>query len=86
MPEQALQHTTVSSRSYKPVLRLSLAFLVAIVGLGGLLSRFLGSSGHSRGIDMAWRSSGATNAALVGNLLDNGLITTDRVKQAMLGV
>lgn len=35
---------------------------------------------------MAWRSSGATNAALIANLLENGLITTERVKQAMLGV
>jgi protein-L-isoaspartate(D-aspartate) O-methyltransferase len=35
---------------------------------------------------MAWRSSGPTNAALIGNLASNGLITTDRVKQAMLAV
>ncbi|KAF2176398.1 protein-L-isoaspartate O-methyltransferase [Zopfia rhizophila CBS 207.26] len=35
---------------------------------------------------MAWRSSGATNAALVKNLADNGLIKSDRVKEAMLKV
>ncbi|KAF2737930.1 protein-L-isoaspartate O-methyltransferase [Polyplosphaeria fusca] len=35
---------------------------------------------------MAWRSSGATNAALIANLEQNGLIDTDRVKQAMLKV
>ncbi|KAA6408885.1 MAG: L-isoaspartate O-methyltransferase [Lasallia pustulata] len=35
---------------------------------------------------MAWRSSGASNAALITNLAGNGLITTERVKKAMLGV
>lgn len=35
---------------------------------------------------MAWRSSGATNEALIENLARNGLITQPRVKQAMLSV
>ncbi|KAK5707445.1 hypothetical protein LTR17_020682 [Elasticomyces elasticus] len=35
---------------------------------------------------MAWRSSGATNEALIENLARNGLIKQDRVKKAMLGV
>jgi len=35
---------------------------------------------------MAWRSSGATNEALVENLARHGLITQERVKKAMLGV
>jgi hypothetical protein len=35
---------------------------------------------------MAWRSSGATNKALVNNLQRNGVIENDRVSQAMLGV
>ncbi|KAK4905637.1 hypothetical protein LTR49_025075 [Elasticomyces elasticus] len=35
---------------------------------------------------MAWRSSGATNEALVENLARNGLIKQERVKKAMLGV
>ncbi|KAF2169623.1 hypothetical protein M409DRAFT_64697 [Zasmidium cellare ATCC 36951] len=35
---------------------------------------------------MAWRSSGATNEALIGNLSQNGLITSERVKNAMKGV
>lgn len=35
---------------------------------------------------MAWRSSGNTNAELVENLYKNGLITSERVKVAMLGV
>lgn len=35
---------------------------------------------------MAWRSSGATNEALIENLAQNGLITSERVKKAMLGV
>ena len=35
---------------------------------------------------MAWRSSGATNAALIQNLANNGLITSDRVKTAMMNV
>ncbi|KAI4154218.1 MAG: hypothetical protein LQ340_001809 [Diploschistes diacapsis] len=33
---------------------------------------------------MAWRSSGSSNAALIANLASNGLIHSDRVKQAML--
>lgn len=35
---------------------------------------------------MAWMSGGSSNAALIKNLADNGLITSERVKQAMLGV
>lgn len=35
---------------------------------------------------MAWRSSGSTNATLVANLTSNGLIKSERVKQAMLSV
>ncbi|KAF2869103.1 protein-L-isoaspartate O-methyltransferas-like protein [Massariosphaeria phaeospora] len=35
---------------------------------------------------MAWRSSGATNEALVTNLKRHGLIESDRVKDAMLKV
>jgi protein-L-isoaspartate(D-aspartate) O-methyltransferase len=32
---------------------------------------------------MAWRSHGSTNESLVDCLAENGLITSDRVKQAM---
>ena len=35
---------------------------------------------------MAWRSSGSSNAALIANLAANGLIKSDRVKQAMTNV
>ncbi|CAK4033616.1 -L-isoaspartate O-methyltransferase [Lecanosticta acicola] len=35
---------------------------------------------------MAWRSSGATNAALIDNLYAHGLITSDRVRNAMKSV
>lgn len=35
---------------------------------------------------MAWRSSGASNEALIDNLAENGLITSERVKDAMKGV
>ncbi|PNS21393.1 Protein-L-isoaspartate O-methyltransferase [Sphaceloma murrayae] len=35
---------------------------------------------------MAWRCSGATNSELIRNLFDNGLITSDRVKRAMMAV
>ncbi|KAK5699933.1 hypothetical protein LTR97_006067 [Elasticomyces elasticus] len=35
---------------------------------------------------MAWRSSGATNEALIENLARNGLIKQERVKKAMVGV
>jgi len=41
---------------------------------------------QQQGISMAWRSSGGTNEALVENLSQNSLITTERVKKAMLGV
>ena len=71
------------------IIRLLPAFTflaIAILGLASLFDRFFGNGGPSSGLDMAWRSSGATNAALVANLLENGLITTERVKQAMLGV
>ena len=36
--------------------------------------------------DMAWRSSGSSNAALIANLAGNGLIQSERVKSAMLRV
>ncbi|GAB7337366.1 hypothetical protein MBLNU457_g2714t1 [Dothideomycetes sp. NU457] len=35
---------------------------------------------------MAWRSSGSSNEALIENLSRNGLITSERVKKAMLSV
>ena len=35
---------------------------------------------------MAWRSSGPSNEALIENLSRNGLITSERVKNAMLSV
>ncbi|KAF2660699.1 protein-L-isoaspartate O-methyltransferase [Lophiostoma macrostomum CBS 122681] len=35
---------------------------------------------------MAWRSSGASNTALVNNLAQNGLIKSERVKEAMLKI
>ena len=35
---------------------------------------------------MAWMSTGSTNAALIKNLTSNGLITSERVKNAMLAV
>ncbi|KAI4244873.1 MAG: hypothetical protein L6R40_002779 [Gallowayella cf. fulva] len=35
---------------------------------------------------MAWMSSGSSNAALINNLKSHGLITSERVAQAMLGV
>ena len=36
--------------------------------------------------NMAWRSSASTNAALIANLVNNGLIHSGRVKEAMLKV
>lgn len=35
---------------------------------------------------MAWRSSGQTNEELVNNLFRNGVLTTERVRDAMLKV
>jgi len=35
---------------------------------------------------MAWRCSGATNTELINNLANNGLINSERVKEAMLKV
>ncbi|KAH0556493.1 hypothetical protein GP486_005612, partial [Trichoglossum hirsutum] len=34
---------------------------------------------------MAWRSSGSSNAGLISNLVSNGLVKSERVKEAMLG-
>lgn len=44
------------------------------------------SASARRSTNMAWRSSGATNEALIENLARNGIIRSPRVKQAMLGV
>lgn len=44
------------------------------------------STAARRSISMAWRSSGTSNEALIENLASNGLINSDRVKKAMLGV
>lgn len=41
---------------------------------------------HRFGENMAWMSSGSTNAALIKNLTSNGVITSERVKNAMLAV
>lgn len=41
---------------------------------------------YTSSADMAWFSGGATNAALVNNLFKNGLINSERVKNAMLAV
>jgi protein-L-isoaspartate(D-aspartate) O-methyltransferase len=35
---------------------------------------------------MAWRSSGSSNEGLINNLVNNGLITSERVKEAMFAV
>lgn len=35
---------------------------------------------------MAWACSGTSNSELVNNMAANGLINSDRVKNAMLGV
>ena len=50
-----------------------------------LISRLEGSE-VAQDRSMAWRSSGATNAALITNLAANGLIKSERVKEAMLKV
>lgn len=44
------------------------------------------SSRASATTNMAWRSSGNTNAELIENLYANGMIKSVRVKQAMKGV
>lgn len=41
---------------------------------------------HAAILMMAWRCSGTTNVALITNLAENGLIKSDRVKNAMLSV
>jgi len=70
-------------------------FVLSVVATIPLLSRLLRRpqaladilvKTHQQGISMAWRSSGGTNEALIENLSQNGLITTERVKKAMLGV
>jgi len=70
-------------------------FVLSVVATIPLLSRLLRRpqaladilvKTHQQGISMAWRSSGGTNEALIENLSQNGLITTERVEKAMLGV
>ena len=39
-----------------------------------------------RAFGMAWRSSGTSNESLVANLARNGLVKSDRVKEAMIKV
>ena len=57
------------------------------VGLRTLLIRFLQELFiPGPNVEMAWRSSGASNSALITNLVSNGLIKESRVKNAMLGV
>ena len=41
---------------------------------------------QSRAFSMAWRSSGETNEALITNLVNNKLIGSERVRDAMLRV
>lgn len=47
-----------------------------------LIASFRQTRAHS----MAWRSSGDSNESLITNLARNGLIKSDRVKEAMLKV
>lgn len=52
---------------------------ISIISLRGLsLSKF-----HTQ---MAWQSSGSSNQELIENLFKNGLITDERIKNAMLKV
>lgn len=52
---------------------------ISIISLRGLsLSKF-----H---MQMAWQSSGSSNQELIENLFKNGLITDERIKNAMLKV
>ncbi|KAI9791038.1 MAG: hypothetical protein M1835_000582 [Candelina submexicana] len=76
----------------KAIIRHSLLLLAATVGILSIYKLFTrtisgAGPGPSRSINnMAWRSSGSSNAALINNLSSNGLITSQRVKDAMLGV
>ncbi len=73
---------------------LLLAFIVPLVTLS-VLTKLIHSARratpsytlqHTRTITMAWRSSGSSNQGLVTNLAQNGLIESDRVREAMLKV
>lgn len=64
----------------------AIAALAIILGIRNLLSGCLQGQSAPGIVSMAWQSGGSSNAALVNNLSRNGLITTDRVKAAMLGV
>lgn len=55
-------------------------------GLTSLTRSFSQPVQKEANFSMAWRSSGATNAALIENLAANGLIKSGRVKEAMLAV
>jgi hypothetical protein len=61
--------------------------LVATLFLKDLILSFTRKGPTGRSVwSMAWRSSGSTNEALIGNLANNGMIKSKEVKEAMLGV
>ena len=94
-PLTAADNTSNDLNTYPKVILSALLVLVCAVISGIYLSKLFDSSvtiGNTtsqvarRSMSMAWRSSGASNEALVENLAKHGLIYSPRVKQAMMGV
>ena len=75
------RRTHISNKS-TPTLELHLAY--QLLPLTVLFLYFYLTSNPTK--TMAWMSGGSTNAALIKNLASNGLITSERVKTAMLAV
>ncbi|KXT15531.1 hypothetical protein AC579_3405 [Pseudocercospora musae] len=54
--------------------------------IGTTTSKLFSNSAARRCMSMAWRSSGSSNEELIEKLAQNGLIMSERVKNAMKGV
>ncbi|KAI4185522.1 MAG: hypothetical protein L6R41_004067 [Letrouitia leprolyta] len=77
---QSRKHSTSCTRTYRLICKYYSLYLVLFVSVVLYLHI------PKKTPMMAWRSSGSTNAGLIANLKNNGLITTERVANAMLAV
>ncbi len=78
-------HCSLFSRHIRTLSYLLPAFIITLLHCSYLTSNHLPKRPASPP-PMAWMSTGSSNAALIKNLASNGLITSERVKTAMLAV
>ena len=86
-PSKSCQLLELAIRNHSK--RAAVALLLTVATLTpSVLLRPLARVTRSRALlsGMAWRSSGASNEELVSNLHRNGVIESQQVRQAMLGV